>query len=703
MHSHVQADSTQAADVAVESRQVQDAQIYICLDENMSMIGKVVSDMSRFDSDLDSPLHLLRRHIENGNALGLHDEIRAVLEYAHSFASQSQEVLQQRELCARFENVVNQFLAGELDITEEDIMRSPHLRLLTVDERMLVKGKAIFQNIVVMDKKLRVHGHARFYDDVTFKEDVKIDGTLSVNDLVANNITVTTLSVQNEAIGCDLTVGCNISVNDSTSAAVGNIIKGGERFIHNFGVENTFVGVDSGNFTMTGDSNAGFGTNTLQNNTTGIDNTAVGADALVANTSGSENTAVGYNALLSNTIGINNTAVGSDALQNNTTGINNTAVGFNALIAGVGNQANVAVGSQALAANTADANVAVGTLALAANTTGVQNTAVGQATLRNNTIGTFNTAVGYQALNANTTGVSNTAVGNGALIANVTNSDNVAVGSLALASNMADANVAVGLRALAFNTTGIQNTALGTETLANNTIGTFNTAVGYQVLNANTTGINNTAVGNGALISATNSSNTAVGSLAGGNVTTGTSNVMVGASAGVGITTGSNNIIVGNATVFPAAQSNSTVIGNGSITSTTVFGIFGTAVGGTNAPVIVDNTGKLGTTVSSAVFKRNIEGMGIDSARIYALNPVKFIYKKDTTDTLQYGLIAEEVAKVFPEMIINDADGKPFTVRYEFLSVLLLNEFKKMANTVATLEDALASVMQQLAQFKSHK
>src|SRR5579863_2242221 len=199
----------------------QENQRYIVLDDSISNIGKVITEISQFDANLNSPLHLLRRYCEDGNVLALRDEIEMVLGYTDSFLQQHEDVVQKnRALCGQFEDVVNQFLNGELDIAEEDIMRSPHLRLLTVDERMLVKGKTIFKNIVIMDKELRVHGKARFYENVKFKKNVTIDGTLSVQD---------------EVIGCDLNVGCNINMNNSTSAAVGNINKAGERFINNFG------------------------------------------------------------------------------------------------------------------------------------------------------------------------------------------------------------------------------------------------------------------------------------------------------------------------------------------------------------------------------------------------------------------------------------------------------------------------------------
>src|SRR5438552_1190804 len=216
--------------------------IYICLDEGMSDIAQLTRDISLLDTNVDSPIHLLKRHLENGYLLGLHDEIVGVLEYAYWFMNQQEKTEDKQVLAVRLERVIDQVINGALNMTEEDVMRSPHLRLLTVNERMIVKGKTIFDNIVVMEKKLRVHGKARFYEDVKFKdevtfeddvlfeEDVTIEGTLTVNNITvlscfdslcvnnlsvvdevitgtlsANDVIITgDLSVQNEVIGCDL-------------------------------------------------------------------------------------------------------------------------------------------------------------------------------------------------------------------------------------------------------------------------------------------------------------------------------------------------------------------------------------------------------------------------------------------------------------------------------------------------------------------
>jgi hypothetical protein len=229
----------------------------------------------------------------------------------------------------------------------------------------------------------------------------------------------------------------NLTMVDSTATA-GNILKGGARFIHNFGFANTFIGSNAGNLTMTGSgntasgrqalfSNTTGGSNTasgfqaLQNNTTGFFNTASGDSALVSNTTGSYNTASGYSALFSNITGIENTASGVRALQSNTTGIRNTASGAQALLSNTTGFFNTASGDSALLSNTTgSSNTASGDSALLSNTTGDTNTASGSQALRSNTPGRFNTASGSEALLSNTTGGGNTAVG---FSADVTASD----------------------------------------------------------------------------------------------------------------------------------------------------------------------------------------------------------------------------------------------------------------------------------------
>jgi hypothetical protein len=228
----------------------------------------------------------------------------------------------------------------------------------------------------------------------------------------------------------------------------------------------------------------------------------------------------------------------------------------------------------------------------------------------------------------------------------------------------------------AFGDTGIQNTATGSGVLSSNTSGSSNTADGFQALTTNTTGGTNTADGVEAL-----SANT-----------TGSGNTAIGAKAGQNLTTGSNNIDIGN-TGF-AAESNTIRIGDSSVqTATYVAGIDGKTVNSlTGTAVYIDSNGKLGTIVSSARFKRDIHSMDKASETILALRPVTFHYKPelDPNGIVQFGLVAEEVEKVNPALVVRDADGKPYTVRYEAVNAMLLNEFLKEHRKVQELEATVA-------------
>jgi Chaperone of endosialidase len=237
-------------------------------------------------------------------------------------------------------------------------------------------------------------------------------------------------------------------------------------------------------------------------------------------------------------------------------------------------------------------------------------------------------------------------------------------------------NTAIGFNALFSNTTGSYNTAAGFVALGSNTTGTFNTATGRDALSSNTTGGDNTAVGVEALISNTiGNSNTAVGVVALVN-NNGDNNIAVGKSAGSNLTTGDNNIDIGNIGVI--GESNRIRIGTrGTHTATFIAGISGVAVTGNQ--VIVNSNGKLGVTASSKRVKDEIQPMGKASEAILALKPVTFRYKPDLDpDGIpQFGLVAGEVEKVNPDLVARDEQGKAYSVRYEAVNALLLNEFLK--------------------------
>jgi hypothetical protein len=351
------------------------------------------------------------------------------------------------------------------------------------------------------------------------------------------------------------------------------------------------------------------------------------------------------------------TAEGCNALQHLGGGAGNTAVGWRSLFSDVTGNYNTAVGAGALIRNTADSNTAVGAAALLLNTTGTENTAVGTDALVYNDTGSHNTAIGLVALLSNTTGVDNTATGQGALKYNTTANDNTANGINALYSNTTGAeNTACGGNALLSNNNGNHNTANGFDALYSNTTGSDNTAIGVDALNSNTTGNNNTAIGYG---------------------------------AGLRQTTGGNNIYIGD--LGSAGESNVIRIGaipaNGpNYTDCFIGGIFGNTTPG--IPVYIDVNGHLSTTASSARFKDDIKPMANASDSIFALKPVTFRYKKqyDAKGTQQFGLVAEEVAKVNPDLVFLGNDGKPYTVRYEQVNAMLLNEFLKEHRKVEELE-----------------
>jgi hypothetical protein len=444
--------------------------------------------------------------------------------------------------------------------------------------------------------------------------------------------------------------------------------------------------------------NTAEGANALLNLTSGIDNTAVGSGALHDTTTGILNTANGFQALYHNT-GSENTANGFQALFSNATGGANTAMGLQALFHNTGGNNNTATGSQALYSNTTGIyNTASGVEALFSNTTGNNNTATGYSALLVNTRGVDNTATGFEALQDNGTGFDNTANGSEALSGNTRGYDNTATGVEALFSNITGHdNTANGLKALFSNTTingvsGSDNTANGVNALFSNTTGSQNTATGLGALYSNTTSNNNTANGFAALYSniTTGGNNTAEGFKALYS-NTGANNIGLGSNAGSSLTTGSNNIDIGNVGV--AAESNTIRIGKqGTQTRTFVAGITGATV--TGATVMVNTTtGQLGIgAISSRRFKDEIKPMDKASEAILALKPVTFHYKKelDPEGIPQFGLVAEEVENVNPDLVTRDAKGEVYTVRYEAVNAMLLNEFLKEHRTVEELKSDAA-------------
>jgi len=231
------------------------------------------------------------------------------------------------------------------------------------------------------------------------------------------------------------------------------------------------------------------------------------------------------------------------------------------------------------------------------------------------------------------------------------------------------------------------NTATGYQALYNTTIGGVNTATGLQALFHNTTGGNNTAIGVDALyLNTTGSINTAIGVSALLNSTTGNFNTALGAGAGSNVVTASNVIAIGSS---GSNVSNSCFIGE----------VRGVTTANTDAiPVVIDSAGQLGTVSSSRRFKKEIKPMDQTSEAILALQPVTFRYKSDTKGTAQFGLIAEEVAQVDPELVVRDAEGEIYSVRYEAVNAMLLNEFLKEHRTVQELKSTVAKQESTIAQ-----
>ena len=310
---------------------------------------------------------------------------------------------------------------------------------------------------------------------------------------------------------------------------------------------------------------------------------------------------------------------------------------------------------------------------------------------------TANTGLGNNALPGDT-GNSNTAVGDGVLPNNATGSANTASGFHALFNNTTgNNNTASGVYSLNANTTGYQNTASGYLTLYNNTIGYYNTATGVGGLLSNTTGNNNTAIGFSALSrNTTGSNNTASGFNALLGNTGGDNNIAVGVSAGINLTNGSDNIDIGNAGV--AGESRHIRVGTkGTQAKTFIAGIAGVAVPG-GVGVMIGNNGQLGTVVSSERFKDGIKPMDKASEAILSLHPVTFRYKHelDPEGIPQFGLVAEQVEKVDPDLVARDDQGKPYTVRYEAVNAMLLNEFVKEHRTVQELKAVVAQQQKQI-------
>jgi len=519
------------------------------------------------------------------------------------------------------------------------------------------------------------------------------------------------------------------------------------------GVANTATGFQTLVNNTTGMSNTASGYKALFSNTTGHQSTASGYEALFFNTTGKHNTAIGTYALFYNN-GDSNVALGRGAGDQLTSGSNNIHIanhgvageaatikigtqgtqttafvagiygsplsgspvvvtasgqlgtgpgtagaGFDAITSGTNTSATMTVGSGAslsaggtgtIAATTATAlgadggNCPAGQWAAGVDVSGNAQGCTADGGIDHGFAGGL-TRVGTSALFSNTTGVRNTATGFQALAPNTIGSNNTASGFKALHLNTEGSwNTASGSHALASNSTGFRNTANGFETLVANTEGFENTASGYQALHSNTTGERNTAIGTYALF-----------------YNTGDLNVALGRGAGDQLTSGSNNIHIANHGL--TSETATIKIGTqGTQTKAFVAGIRGITTGLADAmPVMVDSAGQLGTVSSSRRYKKEIHDMADSTARLLALRPVTFRYKKEFADgerPIQFGLVAEEVAEVFPELVVYDDEGRPETVKYHLLSTLLLNELQKQHGLIEEQTRVNQALAQKLAE-----
>ncbi len=354
------------------------------------------------------------------------------------------------------------------------------------------------------------------------------------------------------------------------------------------------------------------------------------------------------------------------------------------------------------------ANTALGTDALISLTSGIPNfyngatnTAVGKNALRDTTSGYNNTGVGASALQTNTTGYGNTGLGAYALLFNSTGYGNTGVGASTLAFNSTGFfNTAVGFRVLYDNSTGRANTGVGTTALGNNSTGFGNVVVGSYAMSLSTTASSNTAIGTSALVVSTGQRNTALGYSAGSSNTAGSDNVFI-ASYGANE---SNTLRIGEGT------------GGGLFEQTRAFisGIRGITTGQANGiNVLIDSNGQLGTISSSRRFKEDIRDMAEVSEGIAELRPVTFRYRRPYEDgerPTRYGLIAEEVAEIFPDLVSYDTEGRPDAVLDHLLVPMLLNELQKQQQvssvqeeTIERLEASQASLLRRLERLEDSR
>lgn len=453
---------------------------------------------------------------------------------------------------------------------------------------------------------------------------------------------------------------------------------------HNLDV---MIGPSAGNASITGGSSEFIGDFAGSSVTSGNADVFLGSYAGKATTTGNGDVYVGFHAGAAATTGAYNTFLGGQSGISDTTGSGNSFIGFNS---GSSNS----TGSNDVYINNAGANnesnaIRIGDPANqnSAYFAGIYGSSVaGGAPVFIDSTGHLGTEIGGKAIfNANPS-IENVAIGDGAGNAAATGGSNQMIGDQS-GSNMTTGNADVFMGSLAgrATTTGNGDVFLGFETGDNNLTGAYNTFVGGEA------GFNNQ----------TGSNNLLLGFRAGANLNSGSGNTILGTNAGIINTSGDNNIYINHPGT--ASESGTIRIGQSEQQSSTyIAGIYG-VTSSSGVPVYVNSQGQLGTQTSSRRYKEQIRDMGDATEALMKLRPVSFYYKHEYDNgprTLQYGLIAEEVAKVFPELVAYNADGSPYTVRYQFLSSMLLNEVQKQYRRSQQQADMIQTQQQEIRELK---
>ena len=537
------------------------------------------------------------------------------------------------------------------------------------------------------------------------------DNTAVGTSALANNIN----AINNTAIGSGA-LNANIASNNT---AIGYQAL----FMNSNGTNNTAVGTKSLS-KNTAFNNTAIGFESMLDNTTGGANTAVGTNALSSNTIGASNTALGYRALFSNNTGGYNTAVGMFTMTSNTTGNNNTAVGNNALYSNISGTDNVAIGPEALFFNsTTNANTAVGTRALRMNTS-VFNTAIGTDALSFNTTGFRNTGIGYFALNANSIGEGNTSIGMFSMKDNTTGYNNTAIGEQSMNANANGVyNTAVGQQSLPGNTSGSNNTAIGRLTLWSNATGSNNTALGYGANVGSTNLVNATAIGSVAQVDCSNC--LVLGSVAGVNSAVNDTRVGIGTSnPSSALRINANSTMGGKVQLHlhetandfsRITMSNTTTVNYWDIAAnpnttnaTAVLNFFYSGMGdilslkGNGNATLTGNMTANGILLTSDErYKRDISLINDALGKVTQLNGYHYYWNGNMNDqSLQAGVIAQEVEKVLPELVKKDDNGLR-SVNYSGLIPYLIQSIKEQQEQVTTLKNQNEEFRKQLAELKN--